>query len=122
MDELLRRRYLQAMGIPLWLRRGEPPAPPRPEPSGYGAEGAIPTPVAPASDLPPESQALPLLPAPPPGIWSAGAEALDWEALRERVAGCTACAELVHNRTQTDRKSTRLNSSHNPASRMPSSA
>ena len=39
----------------------------------------------------------------------------DAVAIREHIAACTDCA-------QADRKSTRLNSSHIPLSRMPSSA
>jgi ubiquinol-cytochrome c reductase cytochrome c1 subunit len=37
-------------------------------------------------------------------------------------SGCHSMKYLRYNRLAQDRKSTRLNSSHNPASRMPSSA
>jgi hypothetical protein len=39
-----------------------------------------------------------------------------------RTPAITEKSTLVSENNQVDRKSTRLNSSHNPASRMPSSA
>ncbi len=73
----LRLRYLQAMGIPVWVRRARaaPAADPRPARGGGAAgEGG-------AAD----------------GTDTAG---LDWDALQARVAGCERCG-LARTRTQT---------------------
>jgi len=75
-DPALQRRYLQAMGIDLWVPRR--PAAAADPASGPASREAGPTPA-------PE-------PAPAPGR--------DWEALRQQVAGCTRCA-LHSGRTQT---------------------
>lgn len=75
----LRRQYLEAMGIPVWVRRDQP-------------AGATPVPQRAVSVEVPGSSAI-----------SAEAQEtsrLDWPALQERVASCTAC-ELHRTRTQT---------------------
>jgi uracil-DNA glycosylase family 4 len=93
MDEVRRRAYLDALGIPLWVPR---------------ARGAA---VGPGADLqnPGVTPARPAIaPATRPGDSAARLDAaqridtaaLDWPALRERVAACTACA-LHATRTQT---------------------
>lgn len=83
MDEALRRRYLEAMGIPLWLSRDAPP------------------PEAEAPALIPEIEiAETPAPSPPPTPRPAVA-ALDWEALEGQVRACRGCEELAANRTQT---------------------
>ncbi|HEY6126194.1 MAG TPA: uracil-DNA glycosylase [Steroidobacteraceae bacterium] len=82
----LRNAYLDALGIDRWVSRNAPPE-------------AIPAEVAPA-----EVHAAPSLaraPAPSPSTWTPLAPTADWGELRERVAGCTACAELCKTRTQT---------------------
>lgn len=98
MEEGLRRRYLAAMGIPLWLPRGAademaavteaasvPPLPPRPA----SAPPPVPGPPAkPAFAAAPEPAATEL-------------DNLGWDELQARVAACRACAELVRNRSHT---------------------
>ncbi len=75
----LRRQYLKAMGIPVWVRRDQP---------------------AQAAPVAPEAVAEQM-----PGSSVVAAEAqetsrLDWPALGERVASCTGC-ELHRTRIQT---------------------
>jgi uracil-DNA glycosylase len=93
MDEVRRRAYLDALGIPLWVPR---------------VRGAA---VGPGADLqnPGGTPARPAIaPATRSGDSAARLDAaqridtaaLDWPALRERVAACTACA-LHATRTQT---------------------
>lgn len=77
LDDNLRRRYLAAMGIELWEAR----------------QGGRPVAVAPERDSGAEAVS-------PSAPLSAELAALDWEALRARVAGCVAC-ELHAARTQT---------------------
>jgi uracil-DNA glycosylase family 4 len=98
MDER-RRRYLEAMGIQVWVPRGTAvPAP----------EEEIPAVAHPPMVVEQEPTALiPAEPAPPP-VLAPGAElddaqvaTMDWDALMARVANCTRCPELVAHRTQT---------------------
>src|SRR5881394_3404133 len=68
----LRNAYLDALGIDRWVSRGAPAqASPLIGAASELAEISLPAPLG------------------------------DWGALRERVAGCTACAELCRSRTQT---------------------
>jgi uracil-DNA glycosylase family 4 len=83
----LRHAYLDALGIDRWVPRNAP------------AEIALPdiAPALPSENASPalkrsELPAAPFVPLP---------AASDWSVLRERVAGCTACAELCKTRTQT---------------------
>lgn len=85
----LRHAYLDALGIDRWVARNAPP------------ENSLPefAPALPAESVPPAapkrsalSPAAPFVPLPATS---------DWGVLRERVAGCTACAELCKTRTQT---------------------
>jgi len=75
-----RADYLKAMGIEQWRLRGARPA---------GAPAA----ELPATDAPGAAPS-------PSGEDAGGVETLDWEALRETVAGCRRC-ELHQTRTQT---------------------
>lgn len=77
MDEARRRAYLDALGIPRWVPRAAR------VPAGRGAE------LRPGG-----------LPAGPGASRGVETAALGWDALRARVAGCTACA-LHATRTQT---------------------
>ena len=101
MDEARRRAYLDALGIPLWVPR-----------AGVPAE-RLEVACADRSDAHRESDAsnIGVVLADPAGAErcavrqeDAGAavpiDGLDWPALRERVAACTACA-LHATRTQT---------------------
>ncbi len=100
-DDGLRTAYLDALGIDRWVaKRGGVPAEsaavpeveaPRVRRSAALSAPPIQSPAvarAPAAPEAPRSEPTPL----PPG--------LDWEPLRERVAGCTAC-DLCKTRTQT---------------------
>ena len=73
MDEL-RRKYLDAMGIDVWVHRGAASA-----------------------------EAVEEMPTPPTfsGAEAGDVAAMDWEALQSTVAQCASCPELVANRTQT---------------------
>jgi len=83
----LRNAYLDALGIDRWVPRNSPP-------EVAAAEVATPASSAGAS--------LPSAPAPAtPSTWTPLPPTADWSVLRERVAGCTACAELCRTRTQT---------------------
>ncbi len=105
MEEGLRRRYLKAMGIPLWLPRevaGErQPAPPAgPELAGVHMA----TPKEP--ETPPRRREAPPMTAsavPPPfdRLVESEVAALGWGPLAERVATCQACPDLVRNRGRT---------------------
>ncbi len=77
-----RRRYayLHAMGIPVWVPRGE---------------------TASASATPAGVEAAPAPQADEPAAAADGVAALDWPALERAVASCEACAELVANRSRT---------------------
>lgn len=79
-----KREVLHQMGIPVWVSRQSPPA-------GHpliqdGAEA----PAAPRQET-----------AGGVTIARVPVTQLDWADLRERVASCTACAELAQRRTQT---------------------
>lgn len=111
MEEGLRRRYLAAMGIPLWLPRGaademaavsEAPPPARSE--------ARETPSRPPRSVSPRpDSARPPVPAPTakpvfPESSDIAATELDlpgWDELQARVAECRACPDLVRNRNRT---------------------
>ncbi|HEV7608607.1 MAG TPA: uracil-DNA glycosylase [Steroidobacteraceae bacterium] len=88
----LRNAYLEALGIDRWVPRDSLPE--IAALSGAGKEkGDIPVfPAAGKTGMSPFSDN----PSPAPL-----APAVDWAVLRERVAGCTACAELCKTRTQT---------------------
>ncbi len=97
MDERRRRELLAAMGIRLWQRR--------PDRLPWSSDRDIST-ESPAGPVEfPSSPTGPwefrLEEAPIPTSQGVPASRLDWEALQARVAACTACAELVANRTQT---------------------
>jgi uracil-DNA glycosylase family 4 len=79
----LRNAYLDALGIDRWVPRNAP------------AEASAMPEVLPAAAIAAKSS-LPsaTLFVPPP-------QSADWAELRERVAACTACAELCRTRTQT---------------------
>jgi uracil-DNA glycosylase family 4 len=79
----LRHAYLDALGIDRWVARTSPEVAPA------AIVDTAPTPASKRIEL---RAAVPVAPLPP---------ALDWGVLRERVAGCTACAELCKTRTQT---------------------
>jgi uracil-DNA glycosylase family 4 len=82
-----RNAYLDALGIDRWVSKNAPPeAAFVPE---VVAAAASPAPVVSRADTPAHSSWKPLPPV------------ADWGVLRERVAGCTACAELCRTRTQT---------------------
>ena len=85
----LRNAYLDALGIDRWVSRTAPvenPAIPEPLPVTPAIAVAATRLSAPAPAL------APFVPQPPTA---------DWSELRQRVAGCTACAELCRTRTQT---------------------
>ncbi|HDP90503.1 MAG TPA: uracil-DNA glycosylase [Thioalkalivibrio sp.] len=111
------RRYLEAMGIPLWaprkpltraaVRAAEPSAP-APEPV---AAPATPEPVSRAvspprreggaSAPPPAATPAPLPDTSRPPGGAPDIATLDLDGLREQVAACARCAELAATRTQT---------------------
>jgi len=80
----LRHAYLDALGIDRWVPRNAPA-----EVASAPLVESAPLPAVNRAVIPP---AAPFVPLPPVS---------DWGALRERVAGCTACAELCRTRTQT---------------------
>jgi len=90
----LRNAYLDVLGIDRWVSRSAPAeVAVVPEPiGGAGKEmpgiQRAPAPLAPAAN--PEN------PYPVPSSLPPSA---DWGELRQRVAGCTACAELCRTRT-----------------------
>src|SRR5688572_24688018 len=85
----LRNAYLDALGIDRWVPRNSPP---EVEPAP-GVAGAAPS--------TPRHTDAPAPATPTPAAWKPLAPTDDWGVLRERVAGCTACAELCRTRTQT---------------------
>ena len=87
MDEARRRRYLHALGVEVWTRRGAAVAAAAP------AEPGIET--APPAPDPPAAAARPALPQD-----VAAVAALDWTGLEAAVAACRAC-DLCEGRTQT---------------------
>jgi DNA polymerase len=97
MEERRRRRLLAAMGIPVWLPRGAAGAPAGAEAADDGEGTAGPQPVLPRRA---GATAGPALAAPGAGP-DPSLAALDWERLRDRVAACQACPELVRNRGRT---------------------
>jgi uracil-DNA glycosylase len=93
------REVLHEMGIPVWVRRESAGAAApvsdalvHPDPTLQRTAGSGPAP-APKAGAAPER--------PDPGVSTAPVAGLDWDALRARVAFCTACAELVPRRMQT---------------------
>jgi len=90
----LRNAYLDALGIDRWVSRNSPP---EVEPAPGVAVAAPSTPRH--ADAPAPTTPTPA--APTPAAWTPLAPTNDWGVLRERVAGCTACAELCRTRTQT---------------------
>jgi uracil-DNA glycosylase family 4 len=86
-DEGLRTAYLDALGIDRWVtKRGRAPL----EPS-FVPQIEVPRAAPTLQTTVPAVARAPIEPL-PPGI--------DWEPLRERIAGCTAC-DLCKTRTQT---------------------
>jgi DNA polymerase len=90
----LRNAYLDALGIDRWVPKNSP------------AElVAVPEAAAPAAAHVPSRAGTPApsapVPSAPPSTWTPLPPTSDWGVLRERVAGCTACAELCRTRTQT---------------------
>ena len=76
MDEMRRRRYLEAMGITAWVARGQP-----------GTDAAAPG--AGLEEPPVAREDAPATPA-TPATDEAIAE-MDWQALEETVRGCRRC-------------------------------
>jgi uracil-DNA glycosylase len=89
----LRNAYLDALGIDRWVPRA---APPEVSGTGKGISESQDAPAACAPSANPEHP-FPVPSSPPPSL----PPTADWSTLRERVAGCTACAELCRTRTQT---------------------
>lgn len=97
------RAMLEAMGLRLWL----PAAAPQPEPVLEPVLESATAPDARAFDAPafdaPPAAPVPSAPAPVAPAAArrpAGVATMDWAALREAVAGCTAC-KLCQGRRQT---------------------
>ncbi len=97
MDEGRRRELLAAMGIRLWQRRPDR----LPWPSGQEMPTEGPSKPDEPSASPTEPEEIGVEAPPHPTSQEVPVSQLDWEALQARVAACTACAELVANRTQT---------------------
>jgi DNA polymerase len=85
----LRNAYLDALGIDRWVPRN---APVEVSGTGKGFSGFAAAPIIQATSSNPENP-FPVPSSQPPSA--------DWGTLRERVAGCAACAELCRTRTQT---------------------
>jgi DNA polymerase len=85
----LRNAYLDALGIDRWVPRNSP------------AEAAVPEVAAPEISVAPPRAIAPALAPATPASWTPLPPTAEWGVLRERVAGCTACAELCRTRTQT---------------------
>ncbi len=85
----LRNAYLDALGIDRWVQRNALPE--------------VAAPSEPAARMPaaPALTAVTARVATPPATWVPLPPTAEWGVLRERVAGCTACAELCKTRTQT---------------------
>jgi len=89
----LRNAYLDALGIDRWVSRNAPAElVPDVSGAGKGLSGLPDAPTVRAPSTKPEN------PFPVPSTLPPSA---DWGVLRERVAACTACAELCRTRTQT---------------------
>jgi DNA polymerase len=86
----LRNAYLDALGIDRWV--------PRNSPAEIAPAPEVAAPVAPVVASRVEPVAAPSI---SPATWKPLPPTDDWGVLRERVAGCTACAELCRTRTQT---------------------
>ncbi|MGE0080387.1 MAG: uracil-DNA glycosylase family protein [Thiohalomonadaceae bacterium] len=98
MDER-RRRYLEAMGVQAWRRRGGAMPP---EDAAVAPAEHPPVVVEQGHDaLIPVGEPRPPVLTPAAELDDAEVAAMDWEALAARVARCTRCPELVANRTQT---------------------
>ena len=82
LDEARRQRYLARMGVTLWRLRSAP----------HDEEVAGPAPAPPTEPVPKEAR--------PAESLRHRADALDWDALAQAVAGCTTCG-LHTTRTQT---------------------
>ena len=103
---------LREMGIRLWspepaqaeaeaeVAVAAPPQRPVPAVGSAGQPAARAATVAPAPVAPRAAPAAVVVRAPVAGGAAAGADTLDWPALREAVAACTAC-KLCSSRTQT---------------------
>jgi uracil-DNA glycosylase len=83
------RAMLGEMGIRLWLPAAEPVTAARSLPMAASLAVPMPAPLIAAMPTPPAFSARP-----------EGVATMDWPALREAVAGCTAC-KLCSGRTQT---------------------
>ncbi|MES9993016.1 MAG: uracil-DNA glycosylase [Candidatus Thiodiazotropha sp.] len=81
--EQRRQRYLQAMGLTLWQRRGEPANTPE-----YEAQGVAEAEMEVVAAMPPSQAA-----AVEQATLSRRGEtaALDWQALQQKVKGCNSC-------------------------------
>jgi DNA polymerase len=90
----LRNAYLDALGIDRWVPRNSPAE------VAVVPEVAAPMPAELARASAPARAPSPA-PTPSPSTWTPLPPTPDWGVLRERVAGCTACAELCRTRTQT---------------------
>src|SRR5688572_21047373 len=90
--EPLRNAYLDALGIDRWVPKNSPPE------SEFVLQAAAT--AAPAAPIASRANVAPA-PASAPASWKPLSPTSDWGVLRERVAGCTACAELCRTRTQT---------------------
>ena len=111
MDAYKRNRYLDAMGVDVWVRRPggaldgvwvDPPASPGMSAEGVAEDAAVVAhDVAPAESMPVAiSAALEVAPAAPaPAEPVSGDEGARWEALRTEVLTCTRCP-LHKTRTQ----------------------
>ncbi len=88
MQDERRNAYLDAMGITRWRRRAVVSADADPRPSA-----SPPAPVD-TSGVPPAPEAV------EPAVAADDVSTLDWDALRQRVAACTACP-LHETRTHT---------------------
>jgi len=88
MLEARRQAYLDAMGVTCWVTRVAVQAPAVRPGQGVPAAGA------PLESVSPIGVTSPILARRDAGT-------ADWDGLREQVAGCQLCGELVGNRTQT---------------------
>ena len=96
-----RLRYLDAMGIQAWERRGG--AAPVPEEAPATRTGASPEPTSLKSEAANAEPAARNREAETdvPVATTSDIATLDWAALQQRVSTCTRCHELVANRTRT---------------------
>jgi len=105
MDDDLRRQYLAAMGIPLWLARGGADREPVQESgSEDGFAGEDVPPVAQGVEREAQISVQDLASAEGGGLFTQPAahlSALDWDELQLRVTQCQACPDLVRSRSRT---------------------